>query len=133
VTEEEKRQTQAIEKLTSRELPLLEQAEIAGLSFSQYQQVYNLLKKYGLTPKQYRNLLDDQNGRCRICQTGIRGTYETERGNIRLKAVVDHDHGDGRVRGLLCTQCNSGLGFFKDSIRNLASAIVYLEDNGKAF
>jgi hypothetical protein len=37
------------------------------------------------------------------------------------------------VRGLLCSACNTALGLFKDNIRYLANAIVYLEDNGKKY
>lgn len=130
---EKGRQQAVVNKLTSRELSLLEQADVAGRSDLQYQQIYSLINKYGLTVKQYVHLLDDQNGRCKICQTIIRGTYETPTGRTKLRACVDHDHGSSTIRGLLCHNCNVGIGLFKESIRNLASAIVYLEDNGKTF
>lgn len=40
--------------------------------------------------------------------------------------VVDHDHVSGRVRGRICSKCNSGLGFFQDSPTNLERAAEYL-------
>lgn len=131
-SQESRRQEQAIENLSTRKLSPLEQVALHDLDLSQ-QMAYNVLNKYGLTVKQYARLLEDQNGRCRICQTGIRGRYTTPRGGIRLRACVDHDHGSGLIRGLLCHKCNVGIGLFGESIRNLASAIVYLEDHGKTF
>lgn len=44
----------------------------------------------------------------------------------KVTTVYDHDHGTGVFRGWLCSSCNSGLGFFKDSIQSLSSAIKYL-------
>jgi hypothetical protein len=43
--------------------------------------------------------------------------------------IVDHDHKIGKVRGLLCDQCNKGLGHFKDSKETLLKAIKYLGGN----
>lgn len=55
-----------------------------------------------------------QNGRCPICQ------------RIK-KLVVDHEHGTGRIRALLCNRCNVGLGQFKDDLQLLKAAVKYLE------
>lgn len=72
---------------------------------------------YGLTPETYSRVLTEQNGLCAIC----RGP-----GRIQGRLSIDHCHSSGQFRGLLCGQCNSGLGFFKDSIGALESAIDYL-------
>jgi hypothetical protein len=96
---------------------------------SAYMRTRNLANNYGMTEEDFERRLKDQSGRCAICQDDISG--RTDKG--RLKAHIDHDHETGAVRGLLCAQCNVGLGSFKDDIRSLASAIVYLQDHGKVF
>lgn len=80
-----------------------------------------LLGTYGITVDEYRKMEAKQNRCCAICggKNGLRSLG------------VDHDHETKKVRGLLCNSCNSGLGMFKDNIKLLAKAIVYLEDNGK--
>ena len=72
-----------------------------------------LKKKYGLTFESYFQILEKQNGRCAICRQPI-------------KLHVDHDHRTGKVRGLLCSNCNMALGSFKDDIGILQNAITYL-------
>lgn len=42
---------------------------------------------------------------------------------------VDHDHNTGRIRGILCRNCNVAIGYFKENTGNLKSAIAYLETN----
>ena len=81
----------------------------------------NLAKKYGITEQQYDDLLKAQHGVCAIC--GRHQHYQ--------RLSVDHDHKTGRVRGLLCMQCNRGIGRFFDSPIRLRSAAEYLE-NSKA-
>jgi hypothetical protein len=77
---------------------------------------HDLKRKYGISPDEYKALLHQQNGECLIC--GSTG------GSRRL--AVDHCHSTGLVRGLLCTSCNQGLGFFKDEISLLRRAIDYV-------
>lgn len=79
------------------------------------------LKKYGLTPECYSTLYEKQGGRCAIC-----GTTEQKGGRFKT-FCVDHDHETGRVRGLLCYDCNFGLGKFGDNISHLVAAIHYLQ------
>lgn len=89
--------------------------------FKAYQRNLNLQHSYGITSERYDAMLHDQHGVCAIC-----GKAE------RSKPLsVDHDHETGFIRGLLCQNCNTGLGMFNDSIRLLAGAIVYLQDHEK--
>lgn len=76
-----------------------------------------IVRKYGMTLDGYRELSDSQNGKCAICGN--------DNGGISL--CIDHDHKTGKVRGLLCTLCNKGLGHFEDDKLLLLSAIDYLE------
>ncbi len=78
---------------------------------------HHLKYSYGLTVDDYRTLHAKQKGLCAICG--------------REKALeVDHDHKTGRkrgrVRGLLCRRCNTGLGKFKDSSELLKRAAMYV-------
>lgn len=73
-----------------------------------------LRREYGLTLEQYLEMLADQGGACAICGTAMACPY------------VDHDHETGAVRGLLCLNCNTGLGQFKDSENVLEAAAAYL-------
>ena len=70
---------------------------------------------YGITPEQYDQMLQAQGGKCSIC------------GEFMVKPHVDHCHSTGAVRGLLCPQCNQGLGLFYDRLDLLRNAITYLE------
>lgn len=60
-----------------------------------------------------------QNGKCAICQSDM--PFD----NLRLRPV-DHDHKTGKVRGILCNACNTGLGKFRDSPVLMRCAIDYL-------
>jgi hypothetical protein len=75
------------------------------------------LRVYGLTPEQYNVMYVAQSGLCAICKK------PPKQGQV---LHVDHDHQTERVRGLLCLQCNNGLGSFRDNPELLAEAQVYL-------
>src|SRR4051812_27777463 len=75
---------------------------------------YHLKRRYGITREQFAGMVEQQGGLCAIC-------------GIRSAEHVDHDHMTGRVRGVLCFNCNGGLGQFKDRIASLRAAIDYLE------
>ena len=75
---------------------------------------------YGLTAEQFEQMLETQGGVCAIC-----GTDEWDRSGRGPN--VDHDHATGAVRALLCTNCNHGLGKFRDDTALLLAAVKYLE------
>jgi hypothetical protein len=83
----------------------------------------NLKKFYGIGLKQYDQMLISQNYECKICK--CKHTPHTR--ETRLN--VDHCHKNNKIRGLLCHQCNKGLGHFKDNIEFLNSAISYLREH----
>lgn len=80
------------------------------------------LSIYGLTTEQYAVMLAAQNGGCKICG----GLNPSGR-----RLAVDHDHHTGKIRGILCSRCNSGIANFKDAPELLAKAIQYLQENTK--
>jgi hypothetical protein len=75
-------------------------------------------QKYGLSKEKYEELLVLQGGRCAICD---------EVPPKRLR--VDHCHRTGKVRGLLCDLCNSGIGKLRDDPERLTRAVEYLQTN----
>jgi len=82
-------------------------------------------KKYGIPIEEYVEMLVDQKGVCAICkQPETSVDHRTK--NLRNLAV-DHNHFTGKVRGLLCSNCNRGLGFLRENIEVLKASIEYLE------
>jgi hypothetical protein len=75
-----------------------------------------LKREFNITIAQYDEMLKNQDGHCAICGNG--------RGKRRL--AVDHNHVTGEVRGLLCSNCNVGIGSFKENKETLKRAIGYL-------
>jgi hypothetical protein len=84
---------------------------------------YYIEKTYGINKKDFDRLMVLQNNRCGICKILI------EAGNH--KSCIDHDHKTGKVRGLLCSNCNLGIGYFKEDILVLESSINYLKGESK--
>lgn len=75
--------------------------------------------KYGITLEEYEDQFSKQEGKCYIC------------GNTQDKPLyVDHCHKKETIRKLLCQQCNTGLGMFKDNPEIMAKAISYLKEHG---
>ena len=83
--------------------------------------------KYGLTSDDYAKLVTTQAGLCAICRRPER----RQRQGRTISLHVDHDHATGKVRGLLCTDCNLGVGRFGDSPKRLRAAAEYLESHGE--
>lgn len=84
----------------------------------------NLKVRYGVTSEEVIKIYRTQAGRCGVCDVPV-DIHElgfTE----HTPACIDHLHGSRHVRGLLCNECNKGLGMFKDSRKLLESAIQYL-------
>lgn len=84
------------------------------------------MARYGITPEQYDSMYDAQNGCCLVC-----GTRHGRAGNGSVGGAdvlcVDHHHGSGAVRGLLCSPCNRGIGLLGDDPRRLMAAVDYLK------
>lgn len=76
----------------------------------------------------YDRMLVEQEGKCGMCKTTQNNT--TRNGKIK-RFNIDHCHKTGKVRKLLCSFCNSLLGYSNDSIEILESAIKYLKDHEK--
>lgn len=78
--------------------------------------------KFKIPYSEYERMQEFQQNKCAICkkeETHIEKTYLS----------VDHCHSTGSIRGLLCSRCNFGLGYFKDNIENLQNAIKYLNNH----
>lgn len=86
-----------------------------------YLREFHLMNKYGMTEAGYQELLASQGGLCAICGT------DDPRGKNHNRLHVDHCHKTGKVRGLLCSRCNVGIGSFLDDVAVLQKAITYLK------
>jgi hypothetical protein len=80
---------------------------------------YHLKATYGLSLDDYTQLLNAQDGKCAICKR--------EPGGHALS--VDHNHVTGRIRGLLCKGCNTGLGMLQDSLTVIQAAATYIQQH----
>ncbi len=84
--------------------------------------LYNRLRKFGITHKEFITLLDSQDGRCPLCCIPL--SYDLE---DQKNTCIDHDHKTGEIRGVLCRLCNTMLGSAKDNITTLENSIKYLQ------
>ena len=77
---------------------------------------YRRMKNFGVSQKEYEEMLNAQNGVCAVCGRTNKG-----------KALcVDHDHVTGKIRGLLCHKCNLALGMAEDNLETLKNLVIYL-------
>jgi hypothetical protein len=85
----------------------------------------NLVRRYGITLKQFNEILTNQGNVCKICSRDSK------------RFVIDHDHAccDTKktcgkcIRGIICENCNRALGLVEDSIEILNNMIRYLKEN----
>lgn len=81
-----------------------------------------LRQQFGLSMSDYAQMLAAQSGVCAICEN----TCSTGQ-----RLSVDHDHGTGKVRGLLCRKCNTAIGFLKDDPMLAERALDYLKEHAR--
>jgi hypothetical protein len=80
------------------------------------------LYRYGMTDEEYARRVQEQGGVCRICKKAPKNRLQ-----------VDHDHATNKIRGLLCVNCNRGLGYLRDNPIILDAAAQYLRENGGGY
>jgi len=107
-----------------RRLKLRERQRLMKLVDPDWSKSKHLKKNYKITLEQYTEMLESQNYVCKIC-----GQSESRK-NCSLS--VDHCHGSGKIRSLLCSNCNTALGLFQDSPKILQTAVDYLNFHSQA-
>jgi len=80
-------------------------------------------RKFGISHAEYAELHKKQNGVCAIC---FKPETATRNGKVKSLAV-DHCHTTGKIRGLLCYECNTGIGKLHESEKIFLAAIQYLK------
>ena len=85
---------------------------------------YKWKARFGITSEQYTEMLISQGGVCAICEQEETAQHNTS--NRVQKLAVDHCHSTGKIRGLLCQDCNRGISKFHDDTKRLGNAIKYL-------
>lgn len=83
---------------------------------------YKRKAAYGISPDDFDRMVQRQSNKCRICKTPMVPTKNRH---------VDHDHLTGKVRGLLCSNCNTAIGLLDDSPERLIAAVAYLKEAKK--
>lgn len=76
---------------------------------------------YNISEQQTLELLSEQNHSCKICRLSS--------DELAKDLCLDHNHLTGEIRGFLCDNCNKGLGQFKDNVRSIKAAIIYLSQD----
>jgi hypothetical protein len=107
------RHPEKVAEFNERARPRLEKMRAAGWMAN-----HNLVRDRGLTLSDKKLLMNIAHETCQICGRGLQSV---------AVACVDHNHESGNIRGVLCHNCNLGLGNFRDSVRALHAAARYLE------
>lgn len=84
------------------------------------QKEYKRARRYGITEEQYRSMIDWTGETCWSCSKPLTST-----GNGGAQRCVDHSHASGRVRGILCGNCNRGYGLVGDNLEGAAKLLLY--------
>jgi len=92
----------------------------------------HLRRHYGLTPDDFEAMRSKQDGKCAICKEVPSPSGRLAREVFAHGLHVDHNQKTGRVRGLLCNNCNNGLGRFMDDPVRLRAALRYLRKHNIA-
>jgi hypothetical protein len=79
------------------------------------------LNKYNITETEYVTLYESQNKACAVC--------EKELPLMGKSTHIDHDHETGKIRGILCSNCNTALGLLKDNIDIILSLALYKQNS----
>jgi hypothetical protein len=88
---------------------------------------FSKLKRYGVNKELFFKMFNDQDRKCAICKKELK-IADTEK--MRATTLcLDHNHSTNKVRGILCNNCNRGLGFLGDNKDIILSAYKYLLDN----
>lgn len=93
----------------------------------EYQRSSNLKKNFGLSVADYEKMAVAQNNACAICLATETFIHNATGQVARL--AVDHCHASGKIRKLLCANCNRALGLFSDNADTLARAAQYIKDH----
>lgn len=87
---------------------------------AEYRRQLSRLRRYGISPSAYRDMLDRQGGKCACCR------QEHQAHKFSPFLCVDHCHETGKVRGLLCSLCNTAIGHFRENPDLLVEGLRYL-------
>ncbi len=88
----------------------------------------HLRKTYKISFEDYLEMERRQDSKCAVCGTTDSGTYRGLN-NTKSRFCIDHDHVTGKIRGLLCLNCNTGIGRLGDNLEGVEAAAAYLRKN----
>ena len=77
-------------------------------------------RTYGISLDDYNQMLIDQKGCCLIC--------EKHASELNKSLAIDHCHKTGKIRGLLCSRCNVGIGLLEEDLKIFENCIKYLKN-----
>ena len=87
----------------------------------------DLKSKYGIDVARYEEMLKEQENKCACCGVSLEELSEKYPNSFHKALVVDHDHETGKVRGLLCSSCNTLIGYLEKRKELIPKAYDYIE------